>query len=360
MTRQSWWKKINGFALAISAGVLAGGGYHSVSGDALLREKIAKLTAVRAMTGSVGKISLEAAPGISDPAAVEAMLTPRGLFVESIYYSRTAVAEYGELSLGHPDASVRAASVDQILAAVHDGRGLGDSCKRLVLPIREGFEGSGGSHKLVYKRLTDSLKAVYEGIPDDWNLLLGYSVPYPDGYFTVPDWGTCLSVCQQLGERAAVLTRFGKGIADTNIEQLAARLQVLDRFGGIHFQGAPDAYSLFLLFCESIQLIDDSQAYGLPVLWMLSGNTQGESSVENILDMVQALKVAYARALLLDLPALCSAQESNDFQAARRILEEAFHLDVWPLVAEAGRVAGAALDPSALYRSLKNEGGAAS
>jgi L-rhamnose isomerase/sugar isomerase len=72
-----------------------------------------------------------------------------------------------------------------------------------------------------------------------------------------------------------------------------------------------------------------------------------------MLQSVEAIKIDYAQALLVDAKALEAARESNDVAQAQEILQTAYRTDVRPLVAEARRRAGGALQPLQAYRNLK-------
>ena len=50
---------------------------------------------------------------------------------------------------------------------------------------------------------------------------------------------------------------------------------------------------------------------------------------------VEAIKISYAQALLVDVKALEAARQKNDVTQAQEILQEAYRTDVRPLVAEA-------------------------
>lgn len=62
------------------------------------------------------------------------------------------------------------------------------------------------------------------------------------------------------------------------------------------------------------------------------------------------LQRAYAQALIVDRKALLAAQEDNDALQAHRILKAAYTADVGPILAEARRRAGGAIEPIAVYR----------
>ncbi|MFN9113824.1 MAG: sugar isomerase, partial [Bacteroidota bacterium] len=54
-----------------------------------------------------------------------------------------------------------------------------------------------------------------------------------------------------------------------------------------------------------------------------------------------------------DRTGLQQAQEQNDVVAAEEILRNAFSLDIRPLVAEAMRRDGGALDPVSVFRTMR-------
>jgi L-rhamnose isomerase/sugar isomerase len=73
--------------------------------------------------------------------------------------------------------------------------------------------------------------------------------------------------------------------------------------------------------------------------------------VEALLQTVDYLQRACARALLVRREALAHYQETNDVLMAEQELRRAFETDVAPLVAEARRRQGGALDPIVTFRA---------
>jgi L-rhamnose isomerase/sugar isomerase len=63
------------------------------------------------------------------------------------------------------------------------------------------------------------------------------------------------------------------------------------------------------------------------------------------------LQRAYAQALIVDRKALAAAQEDNDALLAHRTLKAGFITDVGPILAEARRRSGGAIEPIAVYRA---------
>jgi L-rhamnose isomerase/sugar isomerase len=60
---------------------------------------------------------------------------------------------------------------------------------------------------------------------------------------------------------------------------------------------------------------------------------------------------AYAQALIVDRGALAQLQETNDAYLAAQTLKRAFTTEVSPILAEARRRQGGAIDPVATYRA---------
>jgi len=85
--------------------------------------------------------------------------------------------------------------------------------------------------------------------------------------------------------------------------------------------------------------------------WMIDASHNVKDPLEDLLQSVEAIMIAYAQALLVDREKLVEAQQCNDVVTAQEILQNAFRTDVRPLVAEARVRAGGAINPIALYRS---------
>lgn len=86
--------------------------------------------------------------------------------------------------------------------------------------------------------------------------------------------------------------------------------------------------------------------------WMIDASHNVKDSLEDLLQSVEAIRLAYAQALLVDQAALRQAQENNDVAAAQEILQEVYRTDLRPLVAEARLRSGGALRPLDLFRQV--------
>ena len=86
--------------------------------------------------------------------------------------------------------------------------------------------------------------------------------------------------------------------------------------------------------------------------WMIDASHNVKDPLEDLLQSIEAIMIAYAQALLVDRKALTEAQQNNDVVLCQEILQHTFRSDLRSLVAEARLRAGAALAPLNLYRSL--------
>jgi len=137
------------------------------------------------------------------------------------------------------------------------------------------------------------------------------------------------------------------------------------KLGGFHFNdskygdddltvGSMRPYQLFLIFRELVEGMDArGMNHAKDLGWMIDASHNIKDPLEDLLQSVEAIQIAYAQALLVDDKALDEARESNDVVRAQEILQQAFRTDVRSVVAEARRRSGAAIDPLGAYRAMK-------
>ncbi|MDP3666835.1 MAG: sugar isomerase, partial [Sediminibacterium sp.] len=112
-----------------------------------------------------------------------------------------------------------------------------------------------------------------------------------------------------------------------------------------------DPYQLFLIFNELVEGMDArGMNHANDLGWMIDASHNVKDPLEDLLQSVEAIKIAYAQSLLVDTNALQAAQENNDVVKAQEILQTAYRTDVRPIVAEARLQTGAAIDPLQLFR----------
>jgi len=182
---------------------------------------------------------------------------------------------------------------------------------------------------------------------------------------TVGDWGQSLLYATKLGGKAYTLVDLGHHLPNTNIEQIVSLLLMEKKLGGFHFNdskygdddltvGSIRPYQLFLIFNELIEGMDARKMdHASDLAWMIDASHNVKDPLEDLLQSVEAIMIAYAQALLVDRNKLSEAQNANDVVAAQEILQTAFRTDVRSLVAEARSITGGAIDPLSVYRNEK-------
>ncbi len=210
----------------------------------------------------------------------------------------------------------------------------------------------------------ESLKDVYRALPEDWKLFIEYKPYEPNFYSTViQDWGTSFMLANECGDRAYTLVDLGHHLPNTNIEQIVATLMMKGKLGGFHFNdskygddditvGSIKPYALFLIFNELVYGMNNNPQNPYPA-WMIDASHNIKDPLEDLIQSLEAIQEAYAKALLIDQDQLRLAQMENDVVRCQEILQNAYRTDVRPLLQEARRKSGGAFSPLNAYRSLK-------
>ena len=85
---------------------------------------------------------------------------------------------------------------------------------------------------------------------------------------------------------------------------------------------------------------------------MIDASHNIKDPLEDLIQSLEAIQEAYAKALLVDQDALQTAQEDNDVVKCQEILQEAYRTDVRPLLEKARLNAGGAISPLKAYRQF--------
>jgi L-rhamnose isomerase/sugar isomerase len=365
--------KINAFQIAIPSWALGTGGTRfgrfPMGGEPrTLEEKIDDVGLIHALNRSANSISLHIPWDIPrDVAAIRQRLQGHGLTIDSVNSNtfqdqKNQPHSYKFGSLCHAQAETRRQAVDHNVECVEYGKQL--DAKTLTVWLADGSNFPGQhDFRRAYDRTQQSLIEIYEAMPSDWTMLVEYK-PYEPNFYSmvIPDWGTSYALCQAVGQNAHVLVDLGHHLPNTNIEQIVARLLHFGRLGGFHFNGsmygdddlttgATKPFQLFLIFSELVSGMEDAAVQNPNIAWMIDASHNTKDPIEDLLQSCANILSTYARALLVDRKKLAQAQEDNDALLAEETLRDAFFTDVRPLVAEASRRAGGALDPIGLFRA---------
>ncbi len=368
-------KKIESFQVAIPSWALGTGGtrfgrFPAGGEPRNLEEKIEDVGLIHSITRAANSISLHIPWDIpKDVEALQQLLHMNELTIDSVN-SNTFQDQieqkysYKFGSLCHTDDTIRKQAVNHNIEVVEHGVKL--NSKVLTVWLADGSNFPGQHHfRKAYARTLDSLQQIYKAMPSDWNILIEYK-PYEPSFYSmvIPDWGTALQLSNSCGDRANVLVDLGHHLPNTNIEQIVGRLLHLGRLGGFHFNGSQygdddlttgsiKPYQLFLIFHELVTGANDKQVKNPSVAYMIDASHNLKDPVEDLINSLENIRTAYAKALLVDFTALEIAQQENDATTCEQILQTAFLADVRPLLAEARFRAGGSIDPIGYFRSQK-------
>ncbi|MCL4122969.1 UNVERIFIED_CONTAM: hypothetical protein GTU68_011553 [Idotea baltica] len=272
-------------------------------------------------------------------------------------------------SLQNVNKAIRKQAVDHNIEVIKHGVGLGSKSLTVWLSDGSCFPGQLNFRK-AYENTLESLQEIYAALPSDWKLFLEYKSYEPNFYSTtVADWGQSLSYVRKLGDKASTLVDLGHHLPNANIEQIVALLLMEEKLGGFHFNdskygdddltaGCVKPYQLFLIFNELVEGMDaKGMNHAKDLGWMIDASHNVKDPLEDLLQSVEAIMLAYAQALSIDRKALEKAQEENDVAKAQEILQNAYRTDLRALVAEARLRTSGALNPVELYRKsgVRNE-----
>lgn len=368
-------QKLVDFQVAIPSWALGTGGtrFGRFSGGGEprnLEEKIADIGLLHALNRSSGAISLHIPWDIpEDYAAIRTLASQYDLSFDAMN-SNTFQDQQGQAlsykfgSMQHVDKAVRKQAVDHNIDVIKHGIELGSKSLTVWLADGSSFPGQ-LNFRRAFQNTLESLQEVYAALPEDWKIFVEYKAFEPNFYSTtVGDWGQSLLYASKLGDKAYTLVDLGHHLPNANIEQIVSLLLMEGKLGGFHFNdskygdddlttGSIKPYQLFLIFSELVEGMDSrGMDHTKDLGWMIDASHNLKDPLEDLLQSVEAILIAYAQALLVDRAALTEAQSANDVVRAQEILQHAFRTDVRPLVAEARKRTGAALNPVQLFREL--------
>jgi L-rhamnose isomerase / sugar isomerase len=266
-------------------------------------------------------------------------------------------------SLANKDPEIRKLAVDHNIEVIEHGKNLGSKSLTVWLADGSNFPGQ-LDFVSAFQNTLDSLQEIYRHLPNDWKMYVEYKPYEPNFYSTViQDWGTSHLLATKLGEKALCLVDLGHHLPNTNIEQIVATLMMEGKLGGFHFNdskygdddltvGSIKPYQLYLIFLELVKGMENKTSKNPPLSWMIDASHNVKDPLEDLLQSVEAILLAYAQALTTDREALKNAQQNNDVVWAQEIIQNAFRTDVRPLVRESMRRAGGALYPIKLFREI--------
>lgn len=244
-------------------------------------------------------------------------------------------------SLGSVRPEVRARAVAHIRDCVEIMNVVGSRNLSLWFADGTNFPGQGNMRRRK-QWFAEGLAEVYAVLAPNQTMLVEYKPFEPSFYHTdIADWGMAYAFCKNLGEQAKVLVDLGHHLPGANIEHITAFLLDEGRLGGFHFNnkkyadddlttGSINPYELYLIYTELVAGENDGLASG--IAYMIDESHTLKNKIAEMIQSLVALQSSYAKALLVNRPALAAAQEADDIVAAEEILKSAFATDVRPLL----------------------------
>ena len=371
--------KISKFHIATPSWALGTGGtrfgrFPGGGEPSTLTQKIEDIGILKALSNQTSSASLHIPWDIpSDPAAIKQVADEVNITFDAVNSNTFQDCEDGANtpngksykygSLCNSDPEVRDQAIKHNIECIEYGQALGSKALTVWLADGSNFPGQ-ANFRHQYQRVLESLQTIYKALPEDWYMFTEHK-PYEPNFYSsvVNDWGSSLLLAKATGEKCLCLVDLGHHLPNTNIEQVVSRVMMEGRLAGFHFNdskysdddltaGCLKPYQLFLIFNELLDLLEGDEIKNPDLAWMIDASHNVKDPLEDLLQSLDAIAVAYAQSLLIDKKALQYAQDHNDVTLAQEILQDAYRTDVRPLIAEARLRAGATINPIKAYREI--------
>jgi len=333
-----------------------------------LEQKIDDIGILQSLTQTAGAVSLHIPWDIpSDYTAIKEQADALNIKFDSVNSNtfqdqKNAKESYKYGSLSNTSKAVREQAIQHNLDVINIGNKLGSKSLTVWLADGSCFPGQ-NNFQTAFQNTQDSLIDIYKGIPDDWSLLIEYKPYEPNFYSTViQDWGASLMLANGCGDKAYTLVDLGHHLPNSNIEQIISILQLKGKLGGFHFNdskygdddltvGSIKPYALFLIFNELVYGMQNNPQ-NPDLAWMIDASHNVKDPLEDLIQSLEAIQEAYAKAMLIDQKALKAAQMENDVVKCQEMLQGAYRTDVRPLLEKARYNSGGVLSPINAYRNF--------
>jgi L-rhamnose isomerase / sugar isomerase len=264
-------------------------------------------------------------------------------------------------SLSHTDQSAREQAVEHNIECIEIGEKLGSNA--ITVWIADGSNFAGQSNlSTAFDRYMQSLQTIYQALPKNWHVFLEHKMYEPAFYSTViSDWGSSLMAATELGPKAKCLVDLGHHAPNTNIEQIVARLVREQKLAGFHFNdskygdddldaGSLDPFRLFLVFNELVDA-ELRKAPSFDPAYMIDQSHNVTDPIESLMASAIEIQRAFVQASLVDRATLSEVQDASDAMAGHLLIKQAYNTDVSPILAEARKRLGGAIEPLETYRT---------
>lgn len=322
-------------------------GTYQQEGSAItIEEKIADAAQVNKFTGVAPTVAVHVLwdfpNGVSDAQALSDYAKSLGVAIGAINPNVFQGREYAFGSITSEDSGVRQQAIDHMLYSIEIGKELGSELLSLWFADGTDYPGQGDFRRRK-NYVEESLKTVYNAMPDNMRMLIEYKPFEPGFYHTdLADWGMSYVTAQKCGPNAHVLVDLGHHLQGANIEHIVAFLLDEQRLGGFHFNnhkyadddltvGSINPYELFLIYNE-LAKAEDTPNNNPTVAYMIDQCHTTKQKMDAMIQTIIHIQTAYAKAMCIDRGKLLEAQKANDIVSAETCLQQAFNTDVEPLL----------------------------
>ena len=322
------------------------GTYKQAGSAVTIEEKLADAAQVHKYTGVAPTVAVHVLwdfpNGIADCGGLSDYAKSLGVKIGAINPNVFQGRDYAFGSITSSDPVIRRKAVDHMLDSIEIGKLLGSEVLSLWFADGTDYPGQGDFRKRKHWA-TESLKAVYNAMPPNMRMVVEYKPFEPAFYHTdIADWGMSYVLCNHCGPNAHVLVDLGHHLQGANIEHIVAFLLDEGRLGGFHFNdhkyadddltvGSIDPYQLFRIYNE-LAKVEDAPNNNPPIAYMIDQCHIQKSKIDAMIQTVEHIQTAYAKALCVNRGKLAQAQAENDIVSAEMCMTEAFNTDVSPLL----------------------------
>ena len=330
-----------------------------------IEEKLADAAEVHRYTGVAPTVAVHVLwdfpNGIADCRGLADYAKSLGVKIGAINPNVFQGRDYAFGSITNEDPAIRKKAVDHMLDSIEIGKLLGSDVLSLWFADGTDYPGQGDFRKRKHWA-TECLKTVYNAMPPNMRMLIEYKPFEPAFYHTdIADWGMSYVFCRHCGPNAHVLVDLGHHLQGTNIEHIVSFLLDEERLGGFHFNdhkyadddltvGSIDPYQLFRIYNE-LAKAEDAPNNNPPIAYMIDQCHITKAKIDAMIQTIEHVQTAYAKALCVDRGKLAQAQAAKDVVSAEMCMTEAFNTDVSPLLKVVREEMGLDPDPLEAFRA---------
>jgi L-rhamnose isomerase / sugar isomerase len=330
-------------------------------------EKFSDAGQVHLLTGVCPTLALhvlwDCPEGVQSADTIQRFASRYGVAPGSINPNLFQDQEYKYGSFGNPDPAIRERALRHSKESIEIARRL--NSRDISFWFADGSNYPGTANIRQRKQwFTEALKEAHRELSPDQRMLIEYKPFEPAFYHTdIADWGMSLLLSRAAGPQAKVLVDTGHHYAGQNIEQIVAWLLSENVLGGFHFNdrryadddlviGSIDPYQVFRIFHE-IRFFEWETGQRADIAYMVDQSHNLKGKIEAMIQTVNIAQQLFAKAALVDLKKLATAQRNCNLIEAESALQDAFATDVRPAIQEWRNSKGLPKDPMEAFRQSR-------